>query len=197
MRAPRILFLFNHDAAHQAAHIAGLAAAVARRGVAEVIIAYGTPTIRAVVEGLLSPGDAAKMQWVPLDLTPVLDTALAPLNRVAPVRRLARLDRHRALFEKCRKGCPGIEVAAALLGVGQRHQNLRRHHVPCPERLRPGLGESDLAHGGRRLFLLEPQIAARQAQGAAAERDSARGHDDDLGAPHPGVRQVIDQRGEP
>ncbi|MDX8356182.1 hypothetical protein [Sphingopyxis terrae] len=98
MSAPRILFLFNHDAAHQAAHIAGLAAAVARRGVAEVIIAYGTPTIRAVVEGLLSPGEAAKMQWAPLDLTPVLDTALAPLNRVAPVRRLARLDRHRALF---------------------------------------------------------------------------------------------------
>lgn len=98
MTAPRILFLFNHDAAHQAAHIAGLADAVARRGDAEVIVAYGTAAIRRVIEALLPPGAAERMQWVPLDLPRLLDAALAPLNRVAPVRRLARLDRHRALF---------------------------------------------------------------------------------------------------
>lgn len=93
-----ILFLFNHDAAHQAAHIAGLAAEVAGRGLARVIIAYGTPAIRQTVESLLPVGAAQQMTWTELVLPSWLDTLLTPLNKVAPVRRLKRLDQHLDLF---------------------------------------------------------------------------------------------------
>jgi hypothetical protein len=38
------------------------------------------------------------MDWHSLSLPPLLDTLLAPVNKVAPVRRLQRLDRHLDLF---------------------------------------------------------------------------------------------------
>lgn len=43
----RAIFLFNHDAGHQVAHLAGIAAAMARkyRNI-ETIVAYATPAIR-------------------------------------------------------------------------------------------------------------------------------------------------------
>lgn len=97
-RRSRILFLFNHDAAHQAAHIVGLAVEVAKRNAADVVIAYGTPAIRDIVESLMPADAPAKMRWEALTLPPLIDGLLAPLNRVAPVRRLKRLDHHLELF---------------------------------------------------------------------------------------------------
>lgn len=94
----QILFLFNHDAAHQAAHIAGLAAEVASRGQAQVILAYGTDAIRRTVESLLPAGAASQMIWTELALPPLVDKLIAPLNKVAPVRRVKRLDQHLDLF---------------------------------------------------------------------------------------------------
>lgn len=96
---PRVLFLFNHDAAHQAAHIAGIAGQMALHCPSvRVMAAVGTPAIRAVTEGLLPAGAKERLEWVALDLPTGLNAALAPLNKVAPVRRLARLRMHRALF---------------------------------------------------------------------------------------------------
>jgi hypothetical protein len=97
-RRPRILFLFNHDAAHQAAHIAGIAGVLALAGEADVIAAYATPGIRRVVEAAVPAGAAGAIAWVPLDLPRWLDALLAPVNRIAPVRRVARLYRHLDLF---------------------------------------------------------------------------------------------------
>ncbi len=95
----RILFLFNHDAAHQAAHIAGIAAQAALHCPdLHVIAAYGTPAIRAVLERLIPADAAARIDWVSLDLSPLANAALAPFNAVFPARRLARLRAHRAFF---------------------------------------------------------------------------------------------------
>lgn len=91
----RVLFLFNHDAAHQAAHIAGIAAALARRGSVQVVMAYATAGIRRVVADVVPADVATRMDWVPLTLPPALRTVLVPLDRLAPASRVARL--HAAL----------------------------------------------------------------------------------------------------
>ena len=66
----RALFLFNHDAGHQVAHLAGVAAATARLhpSIASTI-AYATPPIRQRLETLISADDAANLHWVELSLT--------------------------------------------------------------------------------------------------------------------------------
>ncbi|ARR57895.1 hypothetical protein HY78_30885 (plasmid) [Rhizorhabdus wittichii DC-6] len=98
MTRPRILFLLNHDAAHQAAHVVGIAAALARIGEVEVVVACGTPAIQATAQALVPPEILDAIEWVALDLPPWADRLIAPLNSVAPVKRLARLDRHLSLF---------------------------------------------------------------------------------------------------
>ncbi len=96
---PRVLFLFNHDAAHQAAHVAGIMAALATGpGRCEVIAAVGTPEIEATVRGLVAKDAAAAVRWVDLSLSPAASAALAIPNRVAPAIRLARLRAHTRLF---------------------------------------------------------------------------------------------------
>lgn len=96
-----VLFLFNHDAAHQAAHIAGIAGQLALTCPSvRVMAAVGTPTIRSFIESLLSADARERIEWISLDLPPWMNAALAPMNKVAPVRRLARLRAHHALFIK-------------------------------------------------------------------------------------------------
>lgn len=98
-RPRRILFLFNHDAAHQAAHIAGLAAEMALRDTHHsIIIAYGSDTIRHSVEKLMPAEAIPHMEWQSLALSPWRERLLSPLNRVAPVHRLQRLDANLNLF---------------------------------------------------------------------------------------------------
>jgi len=90
-----LLFLFNHDAPHQVAHIAGVArAARDLRPDARVTCATGTPGIRQRLSAILGES-AAGMNWLDLALPGWMDAALALPNRIAPVRRLARLDHHR------------------------------------------------------------------------------------------------------
>lgn len=99
MARQRILFLFNHDAAHQAAHIAGIAAALAlRQPNIEVIAATGTPAIAATVRRIVPQAAHDAINWLDLSLPGWLDTALAPVNAVAPARRLARLRHNVGLF---------------------------------------------------------------------------------------------------
>ncbi len=96
---PSILFLFNHDAAHQAAHIAGIMAQLALQYPhIRVVAACGTAAIEEFIRSLLPPEAAAKTEWRALPVPPFINTALAPLNRIAPVRRLARLHYNLQLF---------------------------------------------------------------------------------------------------
>lgn len=96
---PRALFLFNHDAGHQVAHLAGIAAASGRlHREIETAIAFATPAIRERLEALIAPEDAARLRWVELALPRWAQALAAPLDRVAPVSRVLRLRFNRQLF---------------------------------------------------------------------------------------------------
>lgn len=95
----RAVFLFNHDAAHQVAHLAPVAGAMARLhpGV-ETLVAYASGAVRAQIENLIRPEDAARINWQELSLPRVIAGATRMLDRVAPATRLARLRLHLPLF---------------------------------------------------------------------------------------------------
>lgn len=89
-----IVFLFNHDAAHQAAHVAGTMAALALdKGSPplRLIAAVGTPEIAARVQALIGAQAAERIEWLDLTLPLALDRALKVADNVLPARRLARL----------------------------------------------------------------------------------------------------------
>ncbi|QPD00124.1 hypothetical protein [Qipengyuania soli] len=95
----RAVFLFNHDAAHQVAHLAPVAGAMARlHPEVETVVAYASDAIRARVEELLRPGDAERIVWQELSLPPVARAVSSLLDKIAPVTRLARLRVHQPLF---------------------------------------------------------------------------------------------------
>jgi hypothetical protein len=94
-----VLFLYNHDAAHQAAHVAGIMAELAtREPTLDVVAATGTPEIERFTRGLIGEEAAQKVRWVDISLPPLAAAALALPNRIAPVVRLARLRRATELF---------------------------------------------------------------------------------------------------
>ena len=95
----RILFLFNHDAAHQVAHIAGIAGHMALHAPeVQVVVATGVEAIRRTVAGLIPAEAHGRIEWAPLDLPQSTRRWLAPVNTVAPVLRLARLRHNLPLF---------------------------------------------------------------------------------------------------
>ena len=98
-RAMRALFLFNHDAGHQVAHLAGIAAATARlhRDIATVV-AYATPSIRTRLDQLIPAQDAALIRWKELTLSGPQSWLAGPLDRLFPASRLMRLRAHVDLF---------------------------------------------------------------------------------------------------
>ncbi|GAB5350639.1 hypothetical protein [Qipengyuania sp. 483] len=95
----RILFLFNHDAAHQAAHVAGIMAdfAIANPDV-ETIAATGTPAVEQQLHRLIGVEAAAAITWIDLTLSPLTQSLLAIPNQILPAQRLARLRAHEDLF---------------------------------------------------------------------------------------------------
>lgn len=95
----RAVFLFNHDAAHQVAHLAPIAGAMARLhpGV-ETVVAYSSDVIRAQVEKLVRPEDAARIRWHELSLPRVIAAVAGKLDQLAPVTRIARLRMNAQLF---------------------------------------------------------------------------------------------------
>lgn len=101
MSMRRILFLFNHDAPHQIAHLGGVVRAMqTMRPDVEIICATGLPVIRRHLEALLGERVAAGITWLDIGLPPWLDRALGLPDRIAPARRLAKLDYHaRALLD--------------------------------------------------------------------------------------------------
>ena len=99
MSRPKILFLFNHDAAHQAAHIAGIMDSLAQRFPdIECIAGVGSPEIRMEVQKLVSPDGARHILWEDLSLPRLQNAALALPNRLLPARRLARLRANERYF---------------------------------------------------------------------------------------------------
>ena len=97
---PRALFLFNHDAAHQVAHLAPVAAAMAREhGDVETVVAYAGDPIRQRIESLVDAQDSARINWIELGLPPLVKAATGLFDRILPASRLARLRVHEELFE--------------------------------------------------------------------------------------------------
>lgn len=98
-RMKRAIFLFNHDAAHQVAHLASIAAATAREcKQVQSIIAYSTPAIRSQLEAIISPEDAALLVWEELTLPRWAQALARVFDRVLPATRLLRLRLNKALF---------------------------------------------------------------------------------------------------
>lgn len=91
----RAVFLFNHDAAHQVAHLAPVAGAMVRKhpGI-ETIVAYASLPVRQRIESLLSEEEVAGIVWHELSLSRAMGAASAVLDRLAPISRLARLRVH-------------------------------------------------------------------------------------------------------
>ena len=98
-RRKKVLFLFNHDAAHQAAHIAGIMAQLGlMHPEIEAIAATGNPAIEAQVRKLLSAEAAAAVTFADLSLPRAYEALLTIPNSVLPAKRLARLRTNEALF---------------------------------------------------------------------------------------------------
>lgn len=94
----RVVFLFNHDAPHQVAHLAGPAAAFAEAYPAvTTIIAYATPRIKAAVAALMSPSAIRALEWYELTL-PSWANVARQLDRVLPASRILRLRAHLPFF---------------------------------------------------------------------------------------------------
>jgi hypothetical protein len=88
----QVCFLYNHDAGHQVAHSIGIAAALTEHHPAiRTVIAYGSPDIRREILKHLTEAQVAALGWLDLGLPGWADAALGPLNRLFPLRRLARL----------------------------------------------------------------------------------------------------------
>ena len=106
-------------------------------------------------------------------------------------------DRDRLQVEQRLDGMARVEVAAPLLGVAERQQDLRGEEAAGARELLVGMREADLADGGGGLALLQLQRALGQFQRVAPERDGAGGHDDELLAGRGEHGDVVHQRGQP
>jgi hypothetical protein len=113
-----VIFLYNHDAAHQVAHSAGVAGALALDACGlQVVAATANPMIRAELKKLLSTEQIAALIWLDLSLPSWLQMLLAPFNRLVPIRRLARLYWHRK----------ALRSAAAIVSTERTCLTLKRH----------------------------------------------------------------------
>ena len=97
-----LVFLYNHDAAHQIAHTAGILRELAQNEPAfPLVCATGTPAIAAAVKAVL--GDAAaSVSFLDLSLPPRWAGLLRAANRIVPAERLARLRWHAASLRQAR-----------------------------------------------------------------------------------------------
>jgi hypothetical protein len=98
----RVAFLFNHDTAHQYSHSAGVMREYLQQAPDdEVVAVVRDAEVAAIVATMTGPEAASRITWHELLLPGWQQALLAPLNRLAPVYRLARLRRHAGLFASC------------------------------------------------------------------------------------------------
>ena len=96
-----------------------------------------------------------------------------------------------------RHGLARVEVAAALLGIVERQQDLRHRDAVSRQRLLVGMRELDLAGRGGGLAFLEFERARCKLEMGAAETDGAGRHQHDLAAALVEARDIVGQRLEP
>ena len=162
-----ILFLFNHDAPHQVAHIAGIAKAARELDrTTPITCACSTPAIRARVRAALGEGVSDKVEWFDFALPAWREAALAVPNLIAPVRRLRRLDYHAA-----RLNAAAVVVSAERTCLRARAPRSGTRFVYVPH----GAGDRAVAYhpdkGGFDLILVSGEKTAREmvSRGVAAE----------------------------
>jgi hypothetical protein len=100
-------------------------------------------------------------------------------------------------LEELRQGGARVEVAAALLRVGQRQQDLARRDAVVGQHLGPGARKRDLADRSGGLAVLQLERPAPEPEHAAPERDGARGHDQHVRLAAVQFGQVLRERREP
>ena len=77
-------------------------------------------------------------------------------------------------------GVARIEIAATLLRVAERQEDLGDGQSPLAPELLVGVGETDLPDRGRGLALLQRERTFGQPEFVAPERDGAGGNEHDL-----------------
>ena len=100
-RVARVLFLFNHDAPHQVAHLAGVAGATAtHHPELDCTIAYASERIRQQVAAIVGDEAVEKLTFVQLRLPAWLRPFAGMLDRILPATRLLRLRSNLQLFRQ-------------------------------------------------------------------------------------------------
>lgn len=93
MPSPTLLFLFNHDAVHQVAHLAAIVRSLSTLlPSVRVRCATSSIDIQEHLGRLLGPEVISKVEWLSLSLPPWLERVLTIPNHIAPIRRMAVLD---------------------------------------------------------------------------------------------------------
>ena len=95
----RVGFLYNHDVAHQVAHIAGIMGALATNHNGIAVTAFvSRPQIEAVARGLIGDAAAARVRWVTLNLSSGTRRFAAIADTLLPYSRIAALRENLAQF---------------------------------------------------------------------------------------------------
>lgn len=94
----RIGFLYNHDAAHQVAHLAGIMRVLTLEHPHEIAALVAKPTGEGVARRIAGLQAEARIDWVRLGLGPIAKRAAKPLDRLFPFSRLMTLREHYERF---------------------------------------------------------------------------------------------------
>jgi hypothetical protein len=161
-----ILFLFNHDAPHQVAHLAGIVRTMMQDHPDLILTcAVGTPDISRRLRALLPEHLPGRLGWLDLGLPIWEDVPLSLIDGVAPARRIARLNHHSA-----RLGKAAIIVSAERTCLSLRDKWPAGHptrfvHVPH------GAGDRTVTYHQRKsafdLILVSGPKAARELESRA------------------------------
>lgn len=127
----KIFFLFNHDAPHQVAHLAGIVRTMTvERPDLDTRVAVGTPAIAAHLRDILGPAASARVEWIDLALPRWLEATLSLPNRLAPVKRIMRLDHHAALLGEADTLVSAERTCLRLRRKWPQDHTTRIVHVP-------------------------------------------------------------------
>ena len=144
----RALFLFNHDSAHQVAHLAPIAGALAEEHPhVTTQIAYSSGQIRDRIESLIEPKIMERIEWHELSLSGVTGYVTQYLDRILPASRLARLRKHEGVLSQ---SDAVISTERTCLRVADRLDGTR---IPLFIRVPHGTGDRSVTfHPDHRRF---------------------------------------------